>query len=101
MAIALDSVIIRNEDIIFRKIEDEYVLVPMIASSDEVEHIYNLNKVGAEVWERINGKLTVGDIINDLISEYEATPDQITNEVLDFLNDIYSLKIIRLHNEGN
>ncbi len=101
MAITLDSVIIRNEDVIFRKIEDEYVLVPMIASSDEVEHIYNLNKVGADVWERINGKLTVGDIINDLISEYEATPEQITKDVLDFLNDIYGSKIVRLNNEGS
>ena len=101
MPIALDSVIVRNEDIIFRKIEDEYVLVPMFASSDEVEHIYNLNKVGTDVWERINGKRTVGDIINDLIGEYEATPEQITKDVLDFLNDIYGSKIVRLNNEGS
>lgn len=101
MSISLDNIINRNEHIIFRKIEDEYVLVPMLASANETEHIYNLNQVGASVWEKIDGKRTVKGIIDEMADEYEAAPEQIETDVLAFLNDIYKAKIIRVHNEGS
>ncbi len=97
----MDSIPIRNENIIFRKIEDEYILVPMLASSDEVEHIFNLNQVGADVWERIDGKKTVKDIVGALVMEYEGEPEEVEGDVIEFLNDILDAGIIELSDEGS
>ena len=94
MTISLDSVPKKGENIIFRKIEDEYILVPMLASADEVEHIFNLNKIGAAVWERIDGVKSVRKIVAELSDEYDAGPGVIGAEVIEFLNDIAEAKII-------
>lgn len=99
--ISLNSIPIRNEDIVFRKIEDEYILVPLRASSDEVDNIFNLNKVGADVWERIDGKKTVKEIIDELVQEYELEPIKIKEDVLVFLDDLAHEKIIGLEDEGS
>lgn len=99
MSISLDYVFSRNENIVFRKIEDEYVLVPMLTSSDEVEHIYNLNRVGAAVWERIDGKRSVREIVDELAKVYDEARGQIETDVLAFVDDIYQAKIIRALHE--
>ena len=100
MQIKLESVPQKSSNIVFRKIEDEYILVPMLASSAEVEHIFSLNKVGADVWERINGEKTAGEIVDELIREYEETQDRIKDDVLSFLSDIAEAKIIEVIDEG-
>lgn len=94
MGITVDSVLKKSESIIFRKIEDEYILVPMLASAAEVEHIFNLNQVGAAVWEKIDGVKSVGAIVAELSDEFDAAPAQIESEVVEFLNDIADAKII-------
>ena len=101
MTVSMDGIPIRNENIISRKIEDEYILVPMLASSDEVEHIFNLNQVGADVWERIDGNKTVKDIVEALVMEYEGEPGEIEGDVIEFLNDILDAGIIELSDEGS
>lgn len=92
---------VRDEGIIFRKIEDEYILVPMHSTSDEVEHIFNLNQVGAEIWDRIDGGKTVGAIIEELCQVYEGDPEEIERDVTAFLEEIHSAGIIRFRDEGD
>jgi len=90
---------IKKEDIIFRKIEDEYILVPMLSTSDEVENIYNLNQVGADIWERIDGEKTIGEVIEELKREYEGNPEEIERDVFQFVGEIHSAGIIRFRED--
>ncbi|NOY64972.1 MAG: pyrroloquinoline quinone biosynthesis peptide chaperone PqqD [Nitrospirae bacterium] len=96
MGISKESIPFRKEDLVFRKIEDEYILVPLYSSSDEVEHIFNLNATGAEIWERIDGTRSVEEIIEELKEEYDHPSGVIEKEVLDFLHDLYEAGIIEV-----
>lgn len=96
MKVALASIPKKNDSIIFRKIGDEYILVPMLKSAAEVEHIFNLNQVGAAVWEKIDGVRSVGEIVAELTDEYDVGSGQIEAEVIEFLNDIAAAKIIEV-----
>ncbi len=91
----------KSEDIIFRKVDEEYILVPMLCSSDEVEHIYNLNTVGAAIWERIDGQRSIKEIISELSTEYDAPEEVIQRDVVDFLNDLLEAGIIEMKDEGD
>ncbi len=91
----------KSEDIIFRKVDEEYILVPMLCSSDEVEHIYNLNTVGAVIWERIDGHRSIKEIISELSTEYDAPEEVIQRDVVDFLNDLLKAGIIEMKDEGD
>lgn len=94
MSLTLASVPVKSDTMIFRKIEDEYILVPMLASAAEVQHIFNLDPVGAAVWELIDGRRSVGEIVAALAGEFEAEPGVIEAEVVEFLNELAAEKIV-------
>ena len=88
------NILKRNDNIVFRKIEGEYVLLPMAASSENVEYIYNLNEIGGSIWEKIDGRKTLQDIINELVAEYDESQDIIQQQVAEFINDLKEAKLI-------
>ncbi|MGZ6248231.1 MAG: PqqD family protein, partial [Syntrophales bacterium] len=55
----MNSILKKSQNTVFRKIGDEYILVPIAASVADVESIFNLNETGAAIWDRIDGKKTL------------------------------------------
>ena len=96
MSIKVNSILQRCKNIVFRKIEDEYVLVPMAASSENVECIFNLNEIGSSIWEKVDGHKSVQDILNELFCEYEGDQKTIEAEALEFINDLQESKLIEV-----
>jgi coenzyme PQQ biosynthesis protein PqqD len=94
MSLTMDTVIRKSENVIFRKIEDEYILVPIVASAADVESIFNLNETGAAVWERIDGIKSIKDIIEEMKAEYENGNNQIENDVISFVREMMEAKLI-------
>ncbi len=94
MPLSPDTVLKRNDDIVSRQIEDEWILVPMVATSDDVDCIYNLNQVGADVWERLDGKRPLSSIFEELAEEYDAPPERINREVVAFLEELKEAGIV-------
>jgi hypothetical protein len=92
MSIPMDTTLKKCDNIVFRKIRDEYILVPIVASAAAVESIFNLNETGAAVWERIDGIKKLSDIIKDIRAEYES--EQIENDVMTFVNEMIEAKLI-------
>ena len=92
----MDTVLKKSENIVFRKIQDEYILVPMVASAADVESIFNLNETGAAVWERIDGAKKLSDIIEDIKSEYESEGGQIEDDIMEFVNGMVEAKLIEV-----
>ena len=96
MDLTLDSVPVKSENVVSRKIENEYILVPIVASAADVESIFNLNDTGAAVWERIDGTKRLSDIIEDIKSEYESDGNLIESDVMAFINEMMEAKLIRV-----
>ena len=92
----IDNILKRREDIVFRKIEDSYVLIPMTASAEEVEYLFNLNEIGSAIWEKIDGCKSIQDILNELFSEYEGDRKTIEAEAIEFINDLKEAKLIEV-----
>ena len=67
---ALDQRWQRNENFVYRKIESETILVPIRDNVGDMSCIYNLNKVGAFVWERLDGNRTLSEVIDLIIAEF-------------------------------
>ena len=90
----MDAVPKRSENVVFRKIEDEYILVPMVASAADVESIFNLNETGAAIWESIDGKKSLKDIVAEIQAEYDAEGQQLESDVMTFLNEMMDARLI-------
>ncbi|MFZ6016559.1 MAG: PqqD family protein [Nitrospirota bacterium] len=54
----LEKVYKKSDSIVFRKIADEFILVPIRQKVVDLKSIYTLNEVSAFIWELIDGKKT-------------------------------------------
>lgn len=95
MAVSLLNILKKSENVVFRKIENEYILVPIVASAADVESIFNLNETGAAVWEKIDGRKSLKDIINELLAEYEDD-GRLEAEAISFVDEMIEAKLIEV-----
>ncbi|MEM4260739.1 MAG: PqqD family protein [Candidatus Woesearchaeota archaeon] len=91
-----NKIIKRNENIIFRKIEGMYVLLPMSSSGEDTEYIFNLNEIGSIIWEKIDGVKTFDEIVSELLKEFNGQPDVIRQQAKEFINEIKEAKLIEV-----
>ena len=84
----------RNENFVFRQIENETILVPIKDNVGDLNCIYNLNEVGAFIWQNIRCKNSVSDIKNMILSEFEITESQAAADIDEFVKDLKEIEAI-------
>jgi hypothetical protein len=89
------AVVRKNKDMVTRVFDDEAILLPMYKTSEEINCIYNLNKVASRVWELFDGKRTLREIKNILLKEYDTTPKELDKELKALLKDLQDIKAIK------
>ncbi|HOB85039.1 MAG TPA: PqqD family protein, partial [Bacteroidales bacterium] len=60
----LKSVPVRSASIVTRKTGDECVLIPVTNNIADMNSVYTLNETGAFIWELIDGKNSIEELIN-------------------------------------
>jgi len=87
----LDKVYRVSDRIATRKIVDEVILVPLRDKVAEMESLYSLNEVGARVYELIDGKRAVRDIVAAIVEEFEVDSRQAESDVTQFVEQLLSI----------
>ena len=85
----------RNPDIIFRKIVDEAILVPIHNDLADMECIYTLNPVGAFIWGEIENASTITELHQALIEEYDADPEIVLQDLDEFINEMLLIGAVK------
>ncbi len=91
----LKSVPSRSSSVVTRKTGKEYVLIPVTNNIADMTSVYTLNETGAFLWELIDGKNNVGDMIEALIKEYDIDEETATKDVFKFINEMRKYLIIK------
>ena len=84
----------RNDNFVFRRIENETILVPIKDNAGDMSSIYNLNEVGAFIWQNINCKNSIADIKNMILSEFEITETQAIADLNEFVKALQKIEAI-------
>ena len=84
----------RNENFVFRQIENETILVPIKDNVGDMNCIYNLNEVGAFIWQNIKCKNSVVDFKNMILSEFEVTESQAEADLDEFVKNLNEIEAI-------
>ena len=84
----------RNENFVFRQIDNETILVPIKDNVGDMSCIYNLNEVGAFIWQNIKCKNSVTDIKTMILSEFEVTESQAKADLNEFVKDLKAIEAI-------
>jgi hypothetical protein len=91
----LKSILHHSPAVVTRKTGNEYVLVPITDNIADMDSVYTLNETGAFIWEQINGKRSVEEIIKEMTGEYDIDNDTATKDVLEFISKMNDYLIIR------
>ena len=91
----LKSVFSRSDKVVTRKTGNEYVLVPITDNIADMNSVYTLNETGAFIWEQIDGKRSVEEIINVLTAEYNIEKQYAESDVFMFVENMSKYLIIR------
>ena len=89
------SIFMKNQNVVFRQIGDESILIPVANEVGDLSNIYNLNEIGTKIWEYIDGKRDVMEICRLITDEYDAPMDVVMNDMVEFINDLDSIKFLQ------
>ena len=90
----LERVYKKSDSIVFRKIGDEFILVPIRQDVGDLESIYTLNETGARIWEMIDGKTKVSEIMERLVEEFEVLPEETEKDLIEHLGQLEKIEAI-------
>ena len=90
----LDRVYQKNQNFVFRQIDDETLLVPIRDSVGDMGSIYNLNSVAAFVWQHLNGQNTLQDIKSLIEDEFEVSGPVAEQDLTEFVAQLKKIDAI-------
>ena len=90
----IDQIYKKNENFVFRQIDDETILVPIEDNVGDMGSIYNLNEVAEFVWEHFDGEKTLGDIKDMVLKEFEVSPQDAAEDLSEFVIQLKEVEAI-------
>lgn len=89
MTISIKSKIIRSKEPIAEPVDNELVMADIDAGK-----YYGLNDIATAIWKNLETEITVEDLCKRLHENYEVTSNQCLAEVMDFLEELETHKLI-------
>lgn len=91
--IKTDAVYQKNKKLPWRVIEDYLIIVHL-----QDETVISLNETGAELWNLIDGKHSVEELINYLTDNFEVDSQMALDDVHFFISYLLEKKVIHEQN---
>ena len=91
----INGVYAPSEDVVSREIEGELLIVPLVSGMGDMEdELYSLNETGRDIWDRLDGKTSLRDLINQLSDEYDASFQEIEADVFGLMKELLKRKFL-------
>lgn len=84
----------KNANVVFRKIAGECILVPLARSVADVHSIFSLNETGAAVWEKIDSRKSLAQIVAEMHAEFEAEIPALERDVAAFVAEMAAAHLL-------
>jgi hypothetical protein len=82
----------KSPNLVFRRIADEYVLVPIHHDVADMEAVYTVAGVGVRIWELLDGEQDGYTILEQILEEYEVTPEEAQADLVEFLEQLEAIE---------
>ncbi|MCU0593883.1 MAG: PqqD family protein [Desulfobacterota bacterium] len=93
--VSLDGLYRPSEDIVARTIEGELIIVPLVSGIGDLEdELYTLNETGKAIWDRLDGKKKLRDVLGELSSEFDAPAGEIEKDLIGLVEELVRRKIL-------
>jgi polyhydroxyalkanoate synthesis regulator phasin len=79
----------RNNEVFASEIDDEVVMMHV-----KTGKYYGLDDIGSRIWELMETKIQVQEIINQLMKEYEVSQQECEKDVLELMENLKAQDLI-------
>jgi hypothetical protein len=86
----------RDASVVFRKIAEELILVPIKQKAGEIESIYTMNEVAARIWELLDGTKNLGAIRDSIVNEFDVSREEAETDLREFLQQLEQIGAVRV-----
>ena len=81
--------------VVARDFDGELIIVPLTDGVGDMEaKLYTMNETGRAIWDLLDGTRTLRQIAGHLTSEYDASADELEQEVLALAAELARLGIV-------
>jgi len=91
----LGDVFERSDRIVGRRLADEYILVPIVSRGADVDSIFNLNRVGALIWERLDGRTSGDAVVEAIVERFEVDAKHAAGDYAAFIEKLVAIEAVR------
>ena len=84
-----------NHEVIHETIDDEVIIVNLVSGI-----YYSLDKTGTVIWNYIERNESIGEMINNINSNYDCNLEELKNTLSDLLTALKDEKLIILNQEN-
>jgi hypothetical protein len=82
------SVLQRSRDVVSRQVGTESILVPIRENVGNLDYVYTLSAVAADVWELLDGVRTVEAVIDAICEKYDVDRATAAADVAALVHDL-------------
>ena len=92
---------IKGADLVTREIAGETIIVPIRNNVGDLDSIYTFNELGTLIWQSIDGRTSVGQIVESISRAYDVTPEEASKDTSEFLDSLEEAGLIHERPDGS
>jgi hypothetical protein len=86
---------VKDTQVVTRSIAGETIIVPIASGVGDLDSIYTLNEVGTSIWQLLDGRRSVSEVVDSIAGEYEVPRSEAETDVSEFLDSLSQAGLVR------
>ena len=81
----LSKCFVKEGNFVTREIAGETIIVPIRGRTEDLDSIFTLNELGTLIWNLLDGRTNVSQIVEAISKTYDVMGDEATQDTIEFL----------------
>jgi hypothetical protein len=93
--IRMDMIFSHSSDVVSREIDGALIIVPLTSGVGDMEDdLFSMNETGTEIWNMLDGKKTVQEVVEALARQYRAEQAEIEQDVAGIVTELLKRRML-------
>ena len=84
----------KKKELLARRIAGETIIVPIRGKLADMQNIFAVNVVAEFIWERMDGKNTLDQIVGEVAAHFDVGEGQARSDVVEFVDELSQAGLI-------
>lgn len=77
-----------EKEFVIREIAGDYIIIPTGSTALEFNGLVTVNEIGATLWKMLQEDVTLEELVQGVLAEYDVEEDVAREDILEFLDEL-------------